>query len=145
MKKKRPKKKVYEIPAAKISAFYRKLRRMASDIVGEILECQIAPKDLKHYCSLATVDEIADYCCNGYLPGTNDDGEEEGYMLMDQDGMEVAVEVLSDDIYQSLLSKMAAEDKIEVVFDDQEDNFRCFKVKDDDWKEIPLSLMDNLA
>ena len=145
MKKRRKKKKVYEIPAAKISAFYKKLRRMASEVVGEVLECRIPAKDLKHYCSLATVDEIADYCCNGYVPGRNDDGEEEGYMLMDQAGMEVAVEVLSDDIYQSLLSKMAAEDKIQVIFDDKEDNFRCYRVREDDWKEIPLSLMDNLT
>lgn len=142
--KKRRRKKVYEIPAAKISSFYKKLRRMASEVIGEVLECNIPNKDLKHYCSLATVDEVADFCCNGYVPGTNPDGEEEGYMLMDQEGMELAVETLSDDIYQSLLSKMAAEDKIQVIFDDKEDNFRCYRVKDDDWREIPMHLMDNL-
>lgn len=147
MKKRRKKKKVYEIPAAKISAFYRKLRRMASDVVNEVLECKIPVKDLKHYCNLPMVDEIADYCCNGYIPGKNDDGDEEGYMLMDQDGMETTVEIVAEDIYQSLLSKMAAEDKIQVVFDEEWNSFKCYRVHEDDryWREIPLSLMDNLA
>jgi hypothetical protein len=145
MKKKRRKRKVYEIPATKISGFYKKLRRMAGDVVNEVLECSIPVRDLKHYCNLPMVDQIADYCCNGYVPGTDNDGEEEGYMLMDQDSMEVTVEIIAEDIYQSLLSKMAADDKIQVVFDDEYNVFKCYRVREDAWREIPLSLMDNLT
>jgi hypothetical protein len=115
------KKKAYHIND--MQDFCNGLRNLANAFVCELLGCDLPEDELKEYCTVGMVAEIVLHFAK---PNKN----RSKWKIKDGD-VDKVIEVVSDDIYQAMLSKMAATDMVEVCYDSETEAFHLYKKKID--------------
>lgn len=113
----------------KMKDFCKGMRNMANALVCELLGCDISEKELDEYVTLGVVRELVLHYYE--KPKTNKKtGSVRKARIADPD-VDKIIEILADDIYQSMLSKMAAADMVEVCWSSQTESFHLYKKKID--------------
>tara|TARA_Y100000385_G_C12754093_1_gene492246 strand:- start:126 stop:569 length:444 start_codon:yes stop_codon:yes gene_type:complete len=102
--------------------FCNGMRNMANAFVCELLGCDMPENELDEYVTLGMVREMVVYFARKgkkQKKGTK-------RKIADAD-VDLIIEVVADDIYQSMLSKMAAMDMVEVCFNTNTGSFSLYK------------------
>lgn len=116
------KKKAYVINDMK--EFCIGMRNMANAFVCELLGCDLPEEELDDYC---TLDMVMEMVLHFSKPNKN----RSKFKIADDD-VDKVIEVIADDIYQAMLSKMAAMDMLEVCYNSETEAFYLYKKKVDE-------------
>jgi hypothetical protein len=107
--------------------FCKGMRNMANALVCELLGCDLPEDELDEYVKLGVVHELVLHYYQ--KPRLNKKtGNKRKARIADQD-VDKVIEILADDIYQSMLSKMAAADMVEVCWSSKTESFHLYKKK----------------
>ena len=97
--------------------FCKKMRRYAVAFLSQ----DAVKKNVRDFITLKQCKEIIEDCCNK---------DDNGYFIVDEDAYVDIIEMISKQIYQSALSKLAADDIIECAWD-TENNKMIFWIEED--------------
>ena len=126
--------------------FCKGIRNMSNALVCELLGCDLPEKELDEYVTLSAVHELVLYYYE--KPKLNKKTGKKRHARIADPAVDEIIGILADDIYQSMLSKMAASDMIEVCWSSETESFHLYKKKVDDknvrhlGEELGLGLAD---
>lgn len=109
--------------------FCKGMRNMANAFVCELLGCDLPEKDLDTYVTLSVVHELVLHYYEKPKQSKKN-GKKRKPRIADPD-VDKIIEILADDIYQAMLSKMAADDMVEVCWSSHTESFHVYKKKID--------------